>query len=268
MRGKHNKTVPFYSSSPPIPEVPVYSCLPCKAAVYICPMGTESNTRRGRPFLAAEHKRTSGPKLRFSDGEYAAVRREAGRRRTAVAGYIRTQALTCLLGPDVNIASVPKLNQYGKRLNQLVYQCHIDEAVDSAPFDRVFADITGCIDTLQHCPVQRPRRLYKSGAREIRTLRGTLRCTLTEREAIRSRAHLTGLSQAAFVRVAALRQPLGRRAAGGLVRELLQIQNNLNQLAEVGPPLGVVAGMEVDVLLGDIEHTIGWIMPRRNGPGG
>lgn len=202
--------------------------------------------------------------LRFSNAEYAAVRKAAARAKLTVGRYIRQSALTCDLGPTITRDLFPVLTSAGKNLNGYVLQCHINEPVDTRGLRQVLDSLRDHVSQLapEGAGGAGSPLVVSPGPRE-RFKRGQLRCRPDEAATIRTRAELTGLSQAAFVRAAALQQPLGRRASGGVVRELLRILNNLRQLYEVGPTVGVISEDVVDALIYQIEDAITYLLPQR-----
>ena len=171
-----------------------------------------------------------GPKVYMTDHEYSSTKKRAASAKLSINRYIRRAALTCDIGGDLVPGLMGRVDRVGHKLNDLMHFVNRGGEIDSEVLWRMLLELEHTLDAIpetEWIPVYQTRR-----GKGKRKHRGWVRGSLEELAKIKERAELVGLSQAGFVRAAALQGPLGRKAWSGVILGLLRWRSNLVQMME------------------------------------
>ena len=167
----------------------------------------------------------------MSDDEYASTRKQAAQANLSINRYIRRAALTCSLGGARLPGFVERVKHGGHRLNKLMDSANRGEDIGSEVLWDTLLDLERTLELFPKTEwgvVWRPQD-EDTGERKQR---GRVRGSLDDLTKIKERAELVGLSQAGFVRGAALQKPLDGRAGAGVLWRLLQWKRSLVQMGK------------------------------------
>ena len=172
-----------------------------------------------------------GPKIYMSDDEYASTKKQAAQTNLSINRYICRTALTCSLGGDLLPGFVERVKHGGHKLNKLMDSANRGEDIGS---EVLWDTLLGLEHTLELFPKTEWGPVWRPQDEDTgkRKHRGWVRGSLDDLTKIKERAELVGLSQAAFVRGAALQKPLDGRAGSRLLLRLGQWQHSLVQMGK------------------------------------